>query len=192
MGDVTLDFNNSKYLILKDCYYIPIFKRNLISISCLIRQGYFVYFDSDVSVFKNRSPICIGFHTSNLFYLQPNILSLHNIENDDTQAKPSHKKAKVSTNDEKYLWHLRLGHINQNRIKRLVKDGPLSSLEVKPLSNCESCLESKMIKRPFTGKGQGVGSRMPRISTHRFCGPLNVQARVGFEYFITFTDDHSR
>ena len=26
MGDVTLDFNNFKYLILKDCYYIPVFK----------------------------------------------------------------------------------------------------------------------------------------------------------------------
>ena len=26
MGDITLNFNNSKYLVLKDCYYIPFFK----------------------------------------------------------------------------------------------------------------------------------------------------------------------
>ena len=43
MGDITLNFNNSKYLVLKDCYYIPLFKRNLISISCLIRQGFFFF-----------------------------------------------------------------------------------------------------------------------------------------------------
>ena len=50
--------------------------------------------------------ICTGYHISNLFYLQPNTLSRHNIKNDDAQAKPSHKKAKVSTNNETYLWHL--------------------------------------------------------------------------------------
>ena len=70
----------------------------------------------------------------------------------DAQAKPSHKKAKVSTNDETFLWHLRLGHINQNKIERLVKDGPLNSLEVKPLPTCESCLEGKMTKRVLPKK----------------------------------------
>ena len=54
---------------------------------------------------------------------------MHNVENDNAQAKPSHKKAKVRTDKETYLWYLRLGHINQNRIERLVKDDPLNSLE---------------------------------------------------------------
>ena len=34
------------------------------------------------------------------------------------------KRQKVSSNS--YLWHLRLGHINLNRIGRLVKSGLLS------------------------------------------------------------------
>ena len=106
MGDITLNFNNSKYLVLKDCYYIPIFKRNLIYVSHLIRQEYSVYFDNEVSVFKNKGLICTDYHTSNFFYLQPNIFSLHNIENNDAQIEPSHKKMKVSTNNEIYLWHL--------------------------------------------------------------------------------------
>ena len=92
-------------MVLKDCYYIPAFKQNLISDSCLIRQGYYVYFDNDVSVFKNKSLICTSFHIVNLFYLQLNVLSLHNIENDNVQAELSHKKTKVSTNDEAYLCH---------------------------------------------------------------------------------------
>ena len=89
----------------------------MISNSRLIRQGYFVYFDNDVSVFKNKGLIFTGYHTSNLFYLQPNILSLHNVENDNAQAKLSHKKAKVSTNNETYQWNLQLGRINQNKIE---------------------------------------------------------------------------
>ena len=99
IGDITLNFDNSKYLVLKDCYYIPVFKGNLISVSSLIRQWYFVYFDNDISLVKNKGLICTGYHTNNLFYLQPNILSLHNVENDDAQAEPSHKKAKVNTNN---------------------------------------------------------------------------------------------
>ena len=38
MGDITLNFNNSKYLVLRDCYYILVFKRNLIFVSHLIIQ----------------------------------------------------------------------------------------------------------------------------------------------------------
>ncbi len=29
-----------------------------------------------------------------------------------------------------YLWHLRLGHVNVDRINRLVKDGPLKFLKI--------------------------------------------------------------
>ena len=66
----------------------------------------------------------------------------------------SNKKQKVSHDDETYLWHLRLGHISLDRINRLTKDGPLRELRVGSLPVCESCLEGKMTKRPFSGKGE--------------------------------------
>ncbi|KAA0049866.1 gag/pol protein [Cucumis melo var. makuwa] len=46
----------------------------------------------------------------------------------------------------------KLGHINLDRIGRLVKNGLLNELEDDSLPSCESCLEGKMTKRPFTGK----------------------------------------
>ena len=48
-----------------------------------------------------------------------------------------------------------------------------------------------MTKRPFTRKGQRVQEYLELVHTD-VCEPLNVQALGGFEYFITFTDDHSR
>ena len=129
------------------------------------------------------------YYTDNLFYLQPNIRLLHNVENDDVQAEPSHKKEKMSTNNETYLWHLWLGHINQNRIKRLVKDDPFNLLEVEPLLTCESCLEGKITKKQFIGKGQRVQEYLELVYTD-VCRPLNVQARGDFEYM--FANDHSR
>ena len=99
------------------------------------------------------------------------------------------KKRKVS--NETYLWHLRLGHINPNRIHVLVKSGILTSLDFEPIPVCESCLEGKMTKRPFKAKGYRATKPLELVHTD-VCGPINVQARGGYEYFVTFTDDYSR
>ena len=90
-----------------------------------------------------------------------------------------------------YLWHLRLGYINLRWIYRLVKDGPLGSLEVEALLVCESCLEGKMTKQFFMAKGNRSKEVLELVHSD-LCGPMNIQARGGFEYFITFIDDYSR
>ncbi|KAK1591798.1 hypothetical protein Q3G72_013860 [Acer saccharum] len=84
--------------------------------------------------------------------------------------------------------NLRLGN---GTIKRLVCDGPLSDLKVDDLPTCESCLEGKMTKRTFSAKGARATECLGLIHTD-VCGPMSIQARGGYEYFITFTDDYSR
>ena len=86
---------------------------------------------------------------------------------------------------------MRLGHINPNRIHGLVKSGILNSLAFEPIPTCESCLESKMTKRPFKAKGYRVTKSLELVHTD-VCSPMRVQARGGYEYFFTFTDDYSR
>ena len=46
----------------------------------------------------------------------------------------------------KYMWHLRLGHIGEEKINRLVKDNLLDSFSDESILICESCLQKKMIK----------------------------------------------
>ncbi|KAA3450189.1 polyprotein [Gossypium australe] len=53
---------------------------------------------------------------------------------------------------------------------------------------CESCLLGKMTKSPFSGKGEQASDLLSLIHSDA-CGPINTQARGGFHYFITFTDD---
>ena len=90
-----------------------------------------------------------------------------------------------------YLWHLRLGHINLKHISRLVQNGPLGSLKLEALLVCESCLEGKMTRRPFTAKGYTAKEQLELVHSN-LCGPITIQDRGGFEYFITFIDDYSR
>ncbi|KAA0037080.1 Retrovirus-related Pol polyprotein from transposon TNT 1-94 [Cucumis melo var. makuwa] len=76
-------------------------------------------------------------------------------------------------------------------IGRLVKSGLLSLLEDNSLPLCDSCLEGKMTKRSFTGKGLRAKTSLELIHLN-LCGPMNVKARGGYEYFISFVDDYSR
>ena len=188
VGLVELCFNN-KTLCLSDCLFVPDFKRNLVSVSCLVEHGLTVQFNSSVSIKSNNAFICSGLLINGLYFLTPMSYSINAIENTDDEQFPLSKKRKVS--NETYMWHLRLGHISSSRIHGLVKSGILNSLIFEPIPVCESCLEGKMTKRPFKAKGNRATIQLELVHTD-VCGLMSVQARGGYEYFITFTDDYSR
>ena len=80
---------------------------------------------------------------------------LYNSELDNDSHVKSLKRKFPSTNDA-YLWHLRLGHINSNKIQKLIKDDLLELLDFDGFLVCASCLEGKMTKWPFNIKGRRV------------------------------------
>ena len=61
----------------------------------------------------------------------------------------STKRLKTSNINSCSLWHYRLGHINEKRIKKLQEDGLLGQLDWESIDRCESCLLGKMAKAPF-------------------------------------------
>ncbi|KAA0040929.1 gag/pol protein [Cucumis melo var. makuwa] len=77
------------------------------------------------------------------------------------------------------------------KIGRLVKIGLLNQLEDNFLPSSDSCLKGKMTKRSFTGKGFRAKTPLELVHSN-LCGPMNVKAREGYEYFISFIDDYSR
>ncbi|XP_070056456.1 uncharacterized protein [Nicotiana tomentosiformis] len=48
-----------------------------------------------------------------------------------------------------------------------------------------------MTKRHFSSKGNRASDKLELIHCD-LCGPMNIQARGGFEYFVTFTHDYSK
>ena len=182
----------NKFLVLNNVFFIPGFRRNLISVSMLHEQLFSIYFiNNEIVISRNGLDICHAKPKNGLYVLRPTERSLNNSELFKVEHPKSNKRQKVCNSDNTYLWHLRLGHINLERINRLVKDDPLRELNVNTLPVCESCLEGKMTKRPFSSKGER--SKEPLKLVHsNVCGPLSVQARGGYEYFVTFMDDYSR
>ena len=107
-------------------------------------------------------------------------------------AKPkSSKHLKISNDNDTYLWRLRLGHISLDKINRLTKDCLFKDLSVGSLPVCESCLEGKMTKRPFTTKR--LRAKEPLVLIHtNVCILFATQARGGYKYYVIFIDDYLR
>ena len=85
--------------------------------------------------------------------------------------------------------HARLGHI-EDCLKRLAKVGLLGSIDKIDLPVCEQCLAGKATRLPF-GKDKRACFPLELIYSD-ICGPMNMGARHGAEYFITFIDDFTQ
>lgn len=124
-----------------------------------------------------------------LYIVNPIPPKLQLTESNNTITLPCKRKEPSKLN-QTYLWHLRLGRLHSLEVE-VEANGRLHSLEVEALPVCESCLEWKMTKRPFSAKGYRAKEPLELVHSD-LCGPMNVQARGGFEYLITFIDDYSR
>ena len=111
---------------------------------------------------------------------------LLNLDSSDTHIHSVEaKRLKFNNDSATYLWHCRLGHIGIKRMKELHVDGLLESLD------CEPCLMGKMTKIPFSGTIE-PDTHLLEIIHIDVCGPMSIDARGGYRYFLTFTDDLSR
>ena len=136
---------------------------------------------------------CYSVYMNKTFYGHiPNVDGLLNLDRIDTHIHNIDAKiCKVDNDSATYLWHYRLGHIGVKRIKKLHKDGLLESLDYESLGTCEPCLMGKMTKTPFSGTMERATDLLEIIHTDVF-GPMNIEARDKYHYFLIFTDDLSR
>ena len=81
----------------------------------------------------------------NLYLLEPKTLQIYSHET-------NHKRKEISLVNQTQHWHLRLGHINLERIRRMVTGGLIGPLDLTDLPECEPCLEGKMTMRHFQGQ----------------------------------------
>ncbi|KAJ9545029.1 hypothetical protein OSB04_024736 [Centaurea solstitialis] len=183
VGSYSLSLPSGLVLELDNCYYIPNMIKNVLSFDLLVDQGFYYKYDYKmISVFKD-----------NIFYFKATpVNGLYTVNLQDNSSEIYHiSKRSKDIEDQTYLWHCRLGHINKKRVELLLKGGFLGNFDYKPFDNCESCLSGKMTKQPFNNENERATDLLEIIHTD-VCGPFSHVARGGYRYFITFTDDFSR
>ena len=121
-----LVLSTSFVLVLEKTFYVPSFSRNLISISRLVLFGYsFNFLDISLSLFYKFDSVGFGALFDGLYCCNlQNGTSLNAIH---VHAGTKHCLycLNLQNDTSSMLWHRRLGHISQQRIKRLVHNGVL-------------------------------------------------------------------
>mgnify|MGYP005815733381 CR=1 FL=1 len=185
VGTLPLHLPSGLVLDLNNCYLVPALSMNIISGSCLMRDCY---------SFKSENNGC-SIYMSNNFYGHAPLMSglfLLNLDNSDKHVHSIQaKRCRVDNDSATYLWHCHLGHIGVKCMKKLHSDGLLESLDYESLGTCEPCLMGKMTKTSFSGIMERAIELLEIIHTD-VCGPMNIEARGEYHYFLTFTDDLSR
>jgi hypothetical protein len=95
------------------------------------------------------------------------------------------KRNKLNNPYPSYLWHCRLGHINETKITKLHKEWYFNPFDYESCGTYESRLLDKMTKTPFTRKSERLKELLGLIHTNIY-GPMNVHSISGYTYFIIF------
>ncbi|KAG8498213.1 hypothetical protein CXB51_006868 [Gossypium anomalum] len=109
-----------------------------------------------------------------------------NVTSDTAVASSS-----FSDDDITKLWHMRLGHISENRMVELSKRGLLNRQGICKLNFCEQCVFEKQKRVRFTRGIHNTKEILDYIHSE-LCGPSRVPSRGGANYMLTFIDYFSR
>ena len=185
IGTCKLDLQGGHVLYLHDVLYAPDIRRNLVSGLVLLKLGYNLYFEDNYVRIADKTTVYGYGHIMNGFMVLDTQCSNYN-----NNVSFSYLTESSNNNFDSCLWHARLGHIGQDRMNRLARDGLLGSNTKFELPTCEYCLQGKATRKPF---GKGTRAEYPLQLIHSdICGPMSIKARHGASYFITFIDDYSR
>ena len=103
----------------------------------------------------------------------------------------SNQHLKIDSVMDTYLWHCKLYNVNENRINRSTKERILDIDDCESLPTCESYLLKNITRSSFTRKSDWADDGLDLVYSD-VCGPINIDARGVYYYFIIFIDDLSR
>ena len=184
IGDVSLNLESGFTLVLNNTFYVPSFRRNLISIPLLDKLGYCVTFGNfGVNLSTNSTNIGYGVLIDGLYQLSLVVNGEYIFHTDKATSKRSRIQERSFM-----LWHKRLGHISRERVERLIKNDILPFFDFEDMEICVDCIRRKLSKAK--NKGASRSSDLLEIVHTDISGPYSTTI-CGSRYFLTFIDDFS-
>jgi len=93
------------------------------------------------------------------------------------------------------LWHERLGHLSESKMKELLQNNMMVGLDFKMedhLSFCPVCSIGKQPRQKFVTADSIRTKDIGEVIHSDVCGPIRITSVGGASYFLTFIDDFSR
>ena len=174
-------------LEFQNVLHVPDLRNNLLSVLYLTQnKNYIVTIEKDKLYFRQ--------HDSLLFTASVNA---HNSAYLDGHAVPFQYAALASTCQlDRTLWHRRFAHLNHASIRDLISkelvQGMTITSQTPPDPICEPCIAGKQHRGPIPRSASHHATQALELVHSDVHGPLPVQSRHGYKYWITFIDDHTR
>jgi hypothetical protein len=104
------------------------------------------------------------------------------------------KCLKACFEEESWLWHLRLGHLNFGGLKELSIKKMVNGLPSinQPDQLCEGCLVGKQHRESFPKESMSRAKQPLELIHSDICGPIEPASLGENRYFLLFIDDYSR
>jgi len=174
-----------KHYTLSDVLYVPCLVNNFFSVTAATLKGHEIMFkEKQCRVHRNGELVVTGHCANHVWYID--CVS----ELDDACAN---LKTDMKVND-LILWHQRLGHVNEKRLKSAVTKHLINGVDCinGDLPFCEACVQGKQARKPFKGSCDVQTTAKLQLVHSDVCGPMSVSSVGGARYFVSFTDDFTR
>src|SRR6266481_4901695 len=188
MGDMRVPIPNGKktsYVTLKDVLYCPDLAFTLVSLSRCDRAGYSALLKDQKCHIRDTCGTVVG--------QIPLSDGLYKVTHNPMHVETANATRKLVTIDE---LHRQMGHISPQAAKKIVKDGAVTGIDLdmdsKP-SFCDACAKAKPTRQPVPKERNSPLATNVGEKIHFYVwGPATPKSYDGKDYFISFTDDHSR
>ena len=169
---------NVKRCHLEEVLYVPNLKMNLLSLSSTLDKGYNISSNNDqIFINKGSETFVVGKKCNRLYKL------LITVEKGDI--------ASVARELNFDVWHQRIGHQNQNYVKKFLKHFEIENcIKSDTKTICEHCVMGKQSRKPFKLSSTET-NEIGDIIHSDVCGPMEVESLGGNRYYVLFEDDYS-
>ena len=196
-GDVGLKVVTNQgvvYGTFKEVLYSPEIRRNLVSVTRMMKQKISTVFDEETKTcylvrgkvwFDLRDVVGTAIQSQDLWVLE-----------EKGKSKGGGESYATEQSSEENLWHLRLGHLGSDNLKKLLSKQMVSGIQMKGdfdnlNSVCEGCMKGRQTREPFPSS-EHRGRHLLELVHSDVCGPINPKSLGGHRYYLTFVDDFSR
>lgn len=187
VGTVVVRDQSGSTLTIVDALYVPCLKGiNLLSVLRIIgTSGECVFRQHSSRITSHEGHQLTGFAANGLHYLE---VILNPPIPSNLVAGPAAVTAYHAADMD--TWHRRFGHLNETSSRALLS-GDIK-LNPSKLSFCVPCQFGKSSRAIIPSAAGSVPSTaLGRVSTD-VCGPFQTATMLGYHYFVTFGDHHSR
>ncbi|KAK2981445.1 hypothetical protein RJ640_001959 [Escallonia rubra] len=182
-GKILIKLKNGGHQFISNVYYVPEMKANILSVGQLLEKGYDIHMkDKCLYLRDDRGSLIARVPMSS------NRMFLMNIHHD------APKCLKACFDNQSWLWHLRLGHLNFGGLKLLSTKNMVKGLPSidQPDQLCEACLVGKQHRHSFPKESISRAKATLELIHTDVCGPIDPASLGKNIYFLLFIDDYSR